>query len=1381
MKRLLPVLCVSIVGTVFADNENFNGLDKSRTDFTDASLKNSSWVGTTVTDATFANADISGSTFDGTIGFTTEQLYSTKNYATDNTFENLTLSNLGSLGNLDLSSKTLNGIIIKDTKFAGIYLNNAKADDITFSGVNINRVAGRRNQRYAIDLSGLTSSNINIINSTITATNRYYACGIYANSDIRGLNISNSTISGEGYGIYINGGNTYNLTLNGSVVSNAKFDGTVENSDFSNTIFEKGAYFQSVKNTNFNGTVFSTKDFQGNVIGGAEFYELENVDFTNATIAGSTFCNETNFSLGMIKQTADYKSGILDSITIDCSMDGFNIAGMKFINGELYNLSNSDLSNTDLSGTTFNGSLSNVNFTNATITGTTFNSSQGFSMEVLKQTSDYKNGVLDSIKINCGLDGFDMSGIKFINATFGDINNSNFTNADLSGTTFNGTLSNVDFTNATIAGSVFKRNSDFTVDMLKQTIDYRNGIISAKIYCKLDNLDAKFKQWTGAFGVISHSDFSGSKFIDFDFDGDISNSIFKNVVFENKYDNSFSMVESSDFTGAKFISSTTGLYAYSYSAASLRNCDFSNAEFSGVTRSVYLGNIVSCIFNGSNFNGTSYFAGKITDCDFSNAVFVSGSADTEFRKEISSSNFSNVIFKGISGALFESNLTDVDFTGSTISNSTFEGSLTNVVFENAKIDGCKFKAANAFTSDMLKQTADYKNKIPIRQLYINSVIENVDFAGRAFTGDSYAFSVSELKDGNFSNASFSTVSDSRGHDDQATIVVRGGISNCDFKNSVFSSQSYSLYAKGDVTNTTFENATIGGYLNLEKNVSGCNFSNAKLGEFSIGNVSDSDFVETKFSGHGKIDSMVNSNATKASFDETQIKNIESSSFKNAKFYTSSSGVATVSFVLNTGDIKNSDFSGISVVNATNNRKGLFDSDGIEWRGYAAAFDSATIENVDFSNSSFECYDVSGTGKYRTAAASFMDASLKNVNLSNCKFICNLRSEGVIYAEYATSRALDFRNATLENVDLSNCTIASSVYWDQKGCSEALAIGIDFSGATLYNVNFEGLQFSLSSGGNGVMSMWYGESRWYDGKVVPISMANTTFKRVSFANSNITNNYIESTANYQTKDMSDFDLSGTSLAEIDLSGQNLTNSKFRNADLSKANFEGANLTNVDLRGADLTDVSGKYTLKNTIMTDGVIKNFSMTTANDSIVIAKHSNKTASLSRMARGFSTYNGISAKISEADSVISGGAKMTIDGGGLLEVVDGKSLTVADGGILEFNIGEDYIGAMLSLESGSSFIFDGGEIVINLSSALAGNGMYTFELIDALNGSFTGCDSLAKGGNIKLLVDGEVYGGDWSFTADTSGLFVSVPEPSTYAAIFGILALGFVIYRRRK
>ncbi|MBQ2722281.1 MAG: PEP-CTERM sorting domain-containing protein [Opitutales bacterium] len=50
---------------------------------------------------------------------------------------------------------------------------------------------------------------------------------------------------------------------------------------------------------------------------------------------------------------------------------------------------------------------------------------------------------------------------------------------------------------------------------------------------------------------------------------------------------------------------------------------------------------------------------------------------------------------------------------------------------------------------------------------------------------------------------------------------------------------------------------------------------------------------------------------------------------------------------------------------------------------------------------------------------------------------------------------------------------------------------------------------------------------------------------------------------------------------------------------------------------------------------------------------------------------------------------------------------------------------------------------------------------------------------------NGSAEGGSLGFTASSATLNVTaaavVPEPSTYAMIFGAIALGFVAYRRRK
>ena len=43
---------------------------------------------------------------------------------------------------------------------------------------------------------------------------------------------------------------------------------------------------------------------------------------------------------------------------------------------------------------------------------------------------------------------------------------------------------------------------------------------------------------------------------------------------------------------------------------------------------------------------------------------------------------------------------------------------------------------------------------------------------------------------------------------------------------------------------------------------------------------------------------------------------------------------------------------------------------------------------------------------------------------------------------------------------------------------------------------------------------------------------------------------------------------------------------------------------------------------------------------------------------------------------------------------------------------------------------------------------------------------------------DGDIF---WSFSISESGLYLNIPEPSTYAAVIGAIALAFAVYRRRK
>ena len=54
------------------------------------------------------------------------------------------------------------------------------------------------------------------------------------------------------------------------------------------------------------------------------------------------------------------------------------------------------------------------------------------------------------------------------------------------------------------------------------------------------------------------------------------------------------------------------------------------------------------------------------------------------------------------------------------------------------------------------------------------------------------------------------------------------------------------------------------------------------------------------------------------------------------------------------------------------------------------------------------------------------------------------------------------------------------------------------------------------------------------------------------------------------------------------------------------------------------------------------------------------------------------------------------------------------------------------------------------------------------------------KGFESRLLNGNVVDDSQWSFDATTGKLTSSIPEPTTYAGILGVLALAFVAYRRK-
>ena len=259
------------------------------------------------------------------------------------------------------------------------------------------------------------------------------------------------------------------------------------------------------------------------------------------------------------------------------------------------------------------------------------------------------------------------------------------------------------------------------------------------------------------------------------------------------------------------------------------------------------------------------------------------------------------------------------------------------------------------------------------------------------------------------------------------------------------------------------------------------------------------------------------------------------------------------------------------------------------------------------------------------------------------------------------------------------------------------------------------------------------------------------------------------------DMSGWDLSGMSFGKGNFKNTNLKGANFMNTKIDEysSSFSGNNdFTAADFRGSNMTldRFKSTDTLKNTIMTDGTIQNFSMASADDSFSIRKYVPLEGG-----------EVISAKIAESAS-ISGGAGLTLETGAYLEVVDGAVLTVENGSAITINTDGSTI---FEVGENSGLVFaDGSVLKVNLEGVFTEPEEYSFAFINANDSStISGLDELMGGENFLLSLNGELFDGEWDYYMEGNSFEIrmQVPEPATYAAIFGALALAYAARRRRK
>ncbi len=520
-----------------------------------------------------------------------------------------------------------------------------------------------------------------------------------------------------------------------------------------------------------------------------------------------------------------------------------------------------------------------------------------------------------------------------------------------------------------------------------------------------------------------------------------------------------------------------------------------------------------------------------------------------------------------------------------------------------------------------------------------------------------------------------------------------------------------------------------------QDVSGKTFYGSRKNSSWIGATAvDSSFSSADFTNAN----FTNANLKNASFHSTTVTDVI---FTNANLCGSNFWYAkglTDSQLRSAMDITNINLASLDLTGFNFSELNLSDAH-LNW---------ATISDVNFTNTILDrvmFYDTKGLcDKQIRSAKSLIGVNIQNMDISEFDFSgLNISSGGIINSK---SMNVNFTETNLMSVSFYGSTLNGSNF-NNANLTDVYLDKSSLVNTNLTNANLTGATFTTETDISGAT-------------INGADLTSTVENGFTFA-------HLESTKSYADKNLSGVIFDYNDIGSWNLSGLNLQNTSF-----FASKIAGTNFSNSDLRGADISVTKGTATYKNTIMSDGVIKNFSMASADESLSIRKYT--------PAEG---GENISAKIAE-DAIISGGAKLTLEQGAFFEVANGKTLTVASDGLVQ--IDTDFSGSTIfNVNSSSGLVFENGAILtVNIIDDIITSDAYTIAVISFEDDSvISGLGDLIKDKTLLLTVNGEKFNGAWDYAVKGNDLSISinVPEPATCAAIFGALALAFAAYRRRK
>ena len=273
-----------------------------------------------------------------------------------------------------------------------------------------------------------------------------------------------------------------------------------------------------------------------------------------------------------------------------------------------------------------------------------------------------------------------------------------------------------------------------------------------------------------------------------------------------------------------------------------------------------------------------------------------------------------------------------------------------------------------------------------------------------------------------------------------------------------------------------------------------------------------------------------------------------------------------------------------------------------------------------------------------------------------------------------------------------------------------------------------------------------------------------------------NSDAEFTGNISIGGSESSDVAGGSVA-FEMIGTNSTMRFYRDSHVGNSN-SGGTMSN----GSSKILVSGSNNTFNSVGTT-VWVNKVMSGGSNSFEISGEYN-TVSWQNIHVGNATSTGGTAKVSVQGSThtVSASDQLGVYGS---EVTDGDGLvTAVNGGTLEF-IADEY--GVSTINVGRVVAFD-GILTLDFSDVVIAQDEYMeFQLITANRDWSSLAEKLlatSDGENAHVNVITKSDEDIWEIIYNGSSLYFTytyVPEPSTYAAIFGLGALVFVLARRRK